>query len=151
MEYPISHPFWTFRIPSGRPIVSDIDSESYHIAEYINHFLQPLASRQASHIKDSFHFLNLLKDCHYVPSHTLLITLDVDSMYTNIDNTLGLRCLRRIFDTHPDPARPDDLLLDLISVSLSGNDFLFDGKLNSRGNLGTNAVVASTPAVSCRD
>ena len=119
--------FFPSKIPPGRPIVSDIDSESYHIAEYINHFLQPLASRQASHIKDSFHFLTLLKDCHYVPSHTLLITLDVDSMYTNIDNTQGLRCLRRIFDTHPDPARPDDLLLDLISVSLSGNDFLFDG------------------------
>ena len=48
-------------------------------------------------------------------------------MYTNIDNTQGLRCLRRIFDTNPDPARPDDLLLDFISVSLSGNDFLFDG------------------------
>ena len=115
------------KIPPGRPIVSDIDSESYHIAEYINHFLQPLASRQASHIKDSFHFLTLLKECHSVPSHTLLITLDVDSMYTNIDNTQGLRCLRRIFDTHPDLARPYDMLLELISVSLSGNDFLFDG------------------------
>lgn len=46
-----------FHIPSGHPIVSDIDSESYHVAQYIDHFLKPIVSRQQSYIKDSFHFL----------------------------------------------------------------------------------------------
>ena len=120
---------WPFPycIPPGRPIVSDINSESYHIAEYINHFLQPLASAQTSYIKDSFHFLTLIKDFGKVSCQTLLVTLDVDSMYTNIDNTEGLKSLRRIFDSHPHPSRPDALLLDLIRISLFYNDFLFDG------------------------
>ena len=119
--------FVPFKIPPGRPIISDIDSESYHIAEYINHFLQPLAAKQQSFIRDSFHFLDLIKERGPIPSHTVLVSLDVDSMYTNIDNTDGLRCLRRVFDQNPVPSRPDSLLLDLIRVCLLNNDFLFNG------------------------
>jgi len=119
--------FIPFKIPTGRPITSDIDSESYHIAEYIHHFLQPLAAKQQSFIKDSFHFLDLIRECGQIPSRAFLVSLDVDSMYTNIDNHDGLKCLRRIFDQNPVPSRPDSLLLDLIRVCLFNNDFLFNG------------------------
>uniref|UniRef100_A0A671VT22 Uncharacterized protein n=1 Tax=Sparus aurata TaxID=8175 RepID=A0A671VT22_SPAAU len=38
---------WTvpFKIPTGRPIVSDCGSESYRVAEYIDYYINPLAHK----------------------------------------------------------------------------------------------------------
>ena len=76
---------WPTRdMPAGRPIVSDVCSESYKISEYIDHFLKPLASKHESYLKDTSDFLNKLKQVQ-VNSESLLITMDVSNVYTNID------------------------------------------------------------------
>ena len=36
-----------------------------------------------------------------------IATIDVDSFYTNIDNTNGLEAVKQIFNKNPDPNRPD--------------------------------------------
>ena len=41
-----------YKIPKGRPIVSDIGSESYRISQYIDYFLKPLAYKHESYIKN---------------------------------------------------------------------------------------------------
>ena len=114
-------------VPPGRPIIGDIGSKSYNLCRYIDHFLQPLASHQTSYMKDSFHFVEILNQFQHIPPHTLLVTMDVNSMYTNFDNADGLDCLRQIFNIYPDLLRPDNLLLELICICLLHNDFLFDG------------------------
>ena len=53
----------------GRPIISDIGSELYNLSGYIDHFLQPLAIRQKSYIKDSFHFVEIIS--FSISHHTL--------------------------------------------------------------------------------
>ena len=70
-------------VPPGRPIVSDCSSESYQIAAFIDYFLQPLACSHPSYIKDTNHFLNRIADIK-VNNDSLLVTADVDAMYTNI-------------------------------------------------------------------
>ena len=49
------------KIPPGRPIISDCSSETYAISEYIDHFLQPLSNKHPSYIKDTYDFINKLK------------------------------------------------------------------------------------------
>ena len=117
-----------FRIPPGRPIISDIGSESYNVAKFIDHFLKPLVFQQPSFIKDSFHFLEKLNLVNNNTPNTFLVTCDVVSMYTNIDNSDGLKTVSHFFQSHPDPKRPDSLLLQLLEVSLKNNDFLFNGE-----------------------
>lgn len=116
------------KMPPGRPIISDCESESYAVSEYIDHFLQTLACKHASYVKDTPDFLNKLKEVKIKPG-TLLVTLDVESMYTNIDNERGLNAVKKAFADNPDPRRPDDHLIELLELSLKNNDFIFNDEI----------------------
>ncbi len=117
------------KTPPGRPIVSDCGSDSYHISEYLDHFLCPLASKHPSYIKDTPDFLNKLSQIKIHPD-CLLITLDVDSLYTNIDIKGGIISVRQSFLANPDPKRPDTdhEILRLLITSLRNNDFTFNNE-----------------------
>lgn len=54
---------WTipYEVPPGRPIVSDCNSESYNIAKYIDHHINPLSTRHPSYLRDTHHFLERIK------------------------------------------------------------------------------------------
>ena len=112
-------------IPPGRPIVSDCDSETYRIAEYIEHHLNPISVLHPSYIKDTYHFLEKIKNIR-IPQSAYLFTMDVESLYTNIDTTLGLETVKNWFQKYPRPKRPDKYLLQLLEISLRRNDFEFD-------------------------
>jgi hypothetical protein len=113
------------KVPPGRPIVSDCESETYRISEYIDHFLKPLAVKHSSYINDTPDFLNKLSKVTPNPQ-SLLITLDVESLYTNIDNRTGLQAVRQAFQNNPDIVRPTREITQLLSTMLKNNDFLFD-------------------------
>ena len=115
------------RLPPGRPIISDCGSESCASAEYIDHFLAPLATRHPSFLKDTTHFLDEIKKTKIHPD-ALIATIDVDSLYTNIDNVTGIQSVAKAFDRYPDPKRPDKQILDLLKINLEYNDFEFNGK-----------------------
>ena len=65
--------------------------------------------------------------CQIQP-HTLLITLDVESMYTNIDNEQGLEAVRNIFQANPSPRHSDKHILELLELSLKNNDIEFNNE-----------------------
>lgn len=113
--------------PPGRPIISDCSSESYAVSEYIDHFLAPLACKHDSYLKDTPDFLNKLKQARVTPD-TLIITMDVEQMYPNIDHDAGLAAVKKAFDNNPDPTRPDEEILKLLEISLKNNDFDFNGE-----------------------
>ena len=84
------------KIPPGRPIVSDCGSDTYRLSEYIDHFLYPLATTHDSYIRDTPNFLEKVSNVKTNPD-SLLITLDVDSLYTNIDNLDGPKAVDETF------------------------------------------------------
>lgn len=94
---------WTVpnAVPPGRPIVSDCNSTIFNVSLYIDSFLGLLSTRHQSYLKDTYHFLNIISLLK-LPSDTCLFTLDVDSLYTNIDMDAGLQTVR-----YPDRSRPD--------------------------------------------
>ncbi|KAL6477212.1 hypothetical protein MHYP_G00130470 [Metynnis hypsauchen] len=81
-----------YEMPPGRPIVSDCGSETYATAEYIEHFLNPISTRHPSYIKDTYDFIDKIKNIT-LPQECLLFTIDIDSLYTNIE-THGVQSLR---------------------------------------------------------
>ena len=114
-------------MPPGRPIVSDCSSESYAISQYIDSFLKPIATKHPSYIKDTFDFTNKVSKIK-LPPQAILLTLDVAAMYTNINNVDGLKAIQQAFQENPSPDRPDDILLQLIEICLTLNDFKFEDK-----------------------
>ena len=116
-----------FLMPPGRPIVSDCGSESYQIAEFLDYYLNPLSTLHDSYLKDTYDFINKVKSMTILKS-SLIFSMDVESLYTNIDTQMGLKAVKTIMDKHPDPSRPDQFILQLLDNSLSRNDFEFNGQ-----------------------
>lgn len=114
------------QMPAGRPIVSDCNSESYRICEYIDYFLQPLSVRHPAYLKDTYDFIAKVKDYTCQPNW-LLISADVESLYTNMRIDIILDSIREIFQEYRDPRRSDSAILSLLELTLRNNDFEFDG------------------------
>lgn len=120
---------WTvpFQVPPGRPIVSDCGSETYGTAEFLDFYLNPLSVLHPSYVKDTYHFLEIVKSLR-VPPESFFFSMDVENLYTNIPIPAGIACVQKVFQQHPDPSRPDQELLELLRINLTRNDFEFDGK-----------------------
>ena len=116
-----------FEIPAGRPIVSDVNSETYGTAEFIEYYLNPLSIKHPSYVKDTYDFIDKIRNMT-IPQDALLFSIDVDSLYTNINTGAGLQAIKDIFQKYPDRSRPDSELLELLELNLTKNDFEFDGK-----------------------
>ena len=114
-------------MPPGRPIVNDVNSVSRPCASLIEHFLAPLAQQAPSYIRDSLHFLALIRDAT-LPTNSVLFTLDVKDLYSNIPINEGLSAVADSFRSHPDPKRPDLTLLSMLRVLLLNNCFTFNGQ-----------------------
>lgn len=85
---------WTIpnRMPPGRPIVSDCGSESYRIAEFLDFHLNPLSVHHPSYLKDTMDFVQKIRNIK-ITEPCYLFTMDVNSLYTNIDTQLGLKAI----------------------------------------------------------
>ncbi|MGL5207763.1 GIY-YIG nuclease family protein, partial [Cetobacterium sp.] len=114
-------------IPPGRPIVSDCDSESYCTAEYIEYFLSPISRKHPSYLKDTYDFIEKIGKIK-IPPNAFLFTMDVDSLYTNIETEAGLRAVQKCFEKYPNPRRPTKQLMELLKINLTKNDFEFDSQ-----------------------
>lgn len=116
-----------FEIPQGRPIVSDCSSETYYTAEYLDYYLNPLSTKHPSYLKDTYHFVEKIKQLD-IPANSWLFTMDVESLYTNIDILEGIQSIKNIFLKYPNSRRPDKELLELLHINLTRNDFQFNGE-----------------------
>lgn len=112
------------KMPEGRPIVSDCNSESYRVCEYIDSFLQPLSIKNDACIKDTYDFVSKVRG-QKIPKNAILVTADVTALYTNMDLNRTLEVVKETFQNNPDPKRPDEFLLKLLEITLKNNDFQF--------------------------
>jgi hypothetical protein len=66
-----------------RPIVSAIDSPTHKLARYLARALSPYSGNTSTFVKNSTHFIDLIKNVR-VSKDDLLVSLDVESLFTNI-------------------------------------------------------------------
>lgn len=111
--------------PSLDPSGQAYSFRSYRVAEFNNFFNNPLSQKRDSYLKDAYEFIEKIREVS-VFAGAFLFSIDVDSLYTNIDTVLGLKAVRQIFHKYPDDTPPDEVLLSLLVVSLTQNDFKFN-------------------------
>ena len=117
--------------PPGRPICSGNGSPTEKISQLVDHFLNPIAQKVPSYVKDTTHFLQILNSLGTLPPNCILATLDVTSLYTNIPNEFGKQACKEGFDEfRPNPrAKPSNIsLLKLMDLILTKNNFDFNGQ-----------------------
>lgn len=116
------------RMPEGRPIVGDCATENRRVCDYIDSFLKPLATQHDSYLKDTYHFIDKIRNAKINPGWTL-VTGDITALYTNMCIERIIQSVQREMNKHPDPKRPDEEILKLLKLTLENNDFEFNKKL----------------------
>ena len=111
----------------GRPIVSSNGAPTENISRYVDHYIQPLVAELPSYVRDTTDFLNKLQRLPPLPPGSLLVTLDVSSLYTNIPHDEGIAACEEALNSRntQDPPTPD--LCNLIRLILTKNSFTFNG------------------------
>ena len=104
----------------GRPIVSGINTLTENISGFIAELLTPVASNVQSFIQDTTHFLNMLNhlDNNVISDESLLVTMDVHSLYTNIPHDGGIDAAVKFYNsfyTVDDRIIPSDNVAKLIN------------------------------------
>ena len=84
--------------------------------------MAPLAISHDSYVKNTTDFLDKVTKI-VSPANAMLFTMDVESFYTNIDNTAGLAAVKQAFSNVDNPDRPDKDILELLLIYLKNNDF----------------------------
>ena len=98
------------------------------ISAYIDQQIRHLVPRIPSYLKDTTHLTHLLLGKKVAPED-ILITIDVQSLYTNIPHTEGIKALNRISEeAHTDPMKKL-LRCRLASLVLTKNYFTFNNSL----------------------
>ena len=80
-----------------RPVVSSIDCHTTKISKYIDNQLQPHVKELKSYVKDSTDFIRKINSMEKIPDNSILVTMDVRSLYTNIPNKEGIEAVETTF------------------------------------------------------
>lgn len=83
-----------------RPISQSLNCCTLWVSEYVVNHLQPVMKTISSHLKDTKDFMKKLQKLEAVPEDYLLITFDVNSLYTNRPNNQGIKAAQERYDKH---------------------------------------------------
>ena len=116
--------------PPGRPIISGNGCPTERISQFVDFFMKELSPKGPSFLKDTTDFLQTLHAVGKTPPGTLLVTLDVTSLYTNIPNDEGIRAAEFALEDHrPFGKEPfNNSIIDLLRLVLTCNNFTFNGQ-----------------------
>ena len=110
----------------GRPIIAAIDSPTSKLARFADHHLKPIAEQLPSYVKDTGSFLRKINKIGKVPKNSILVTMDVSSLYTNIPHREGLNAVARALEARTNRSVPTRVLLKFLSMILHLNNFCFN-------------------------
>ena len=113
--------------PPYRPIVSCKGTLTEHISGHVDSILQNFLDKIPSFLKDTTDFLCKLNDIkHLVTPDSLLVTMYVNSLYTNIPHSDGVEACRSFLTMNTiDQALINDIPT-LVDFILKHNIFVFD-------------------------
>jgi hypothetical protein len=114
-----------------RPIVSFIDTISYHVATYLAKILTPLVGKTKHHMKNSKEFVKEAWEMKIGPDEELRL-YDVSALFTSVPVDKALEVVRDKLEedltlSDRTPLAPDDIV-KLLGLCLKCMYFLFQGE-----------------------
>ncbi|XP_069822511.1 uncharacterized protein [Dendropsophus ebraccatus] len=132
-HHPVTPVFYTLpkiyknlQTPPGRPIVASTDSILSPLAKFVEKILTPIIRCTRSFLLDTSDFLTHIKNSSPVSPESILVTLDVCSLYTCIPHTEGLQATRNLLNNETNLTHNQkEFCLELLHIILTKNYFLF--------------------------
>jgi len=128
-----------------RPVVSGVSSVLEPLSKWVDIQLQRVVHLCPAYLKDSWHFLNEIKDLTELSDHCI-VTSDAKAMYSNINTVHAISTIKRWFNLHRVdlPTNfPEQLILDSLERLMKFNVFTFGSRFFRQINgtaMGTNAA-----------
>ena len=119
----------------GHPVASSASSPTEKISAFVDEFLKQMAQNFPSCTEDTNHFLEKINQVGKVSNDTHMVTLDVKSLHTNIDNNEGPRVIEEEFEERATKNTPRFAVILLMNMVLILNNFVFNGVNISRRRL----------------
>ncbi|XP_071440274.1 uncharacterized protein [Hetaerina americana] len=104
-----------------RPIVSQIDGPTYRLSKYLAQSLQPYVGQTSSFVRDSTHFIEILKKITISPND-ILVSFDVASLFTNVPIQESVDIIKELTKSGIPEDHPQ-----LIEYCLRNSYFLWSG------------------------
>ena len=124
-------------------MVSSVNSHTEKLSAYVDEFLRPLAEKIPSHVKDTTDFILRPRKLGKLPKGCYMVTLDVSSLYTNIDTDEGLGIIKEELEKISSSSPSAETLTSLLEKVLKMNNLVFDNEnyLQVKGTaMGTRAA-----------
>ena len=102
--------------------------QTENLSAFTEFYLQPLAQKLPSFIKDTTDLLNKIEHLNTsgpFPTGTLLVSWDMVSMFPNIDNKLGLFAFRKALNARENIFPSTSCILEAIKICLKSNHSVF--------------------------
>lgn len=118
----------------GRPIVSGSGGPTEKISGFGDFCLKPAVPKIPSYVQDTNHVLEILNSITSLSNDSLLVPLDVTSLYTNIPNVEGIEACRQLLEKDRGNLIDKTVkisnasILKLLEMVLSLNNFKFNGQ-----------------------
>ena len=112
----------------GRPIISGNGTATEKISKFVDLLIQPLVASLPSYVQDTTDFIHKIGVIKDLPPDTILATLDVSSLYTNIPIEEGISACTSAFQPirGKTPTKRD--LGELMRLILTNNNLEFDNQ-----------------------
>ena len=114
--------------PPLQPICSGINSCTAKISEFVDVFLKPAAQQNQSYVRDTSHFVSKIENevsQMTNPGNTFLVTMDVSSLYPNIDHAEGISACEETLSNRKSPSVPTSVISKRFKLILQCNTLKF--------------------------
>ena len=104
-----------------KPICSGFNFCTVKISEFVHVFLKPAAQQNPSYIRDTSHFVHKIENDvaqKTTPNKTFRVTMDVSSLYPNIDHNKGISACEEVLSQRDYPLVQTSVLSNLIRLIL---------------------------------
>ena len=111
----------------GRPVISSVSCHTSEISKFVDHHLQDNVKQLKSYVKDTSDFINKIEKQPNISTNSLLISMDVRSLYTNIPNKEGIEAVKQSLNKRPSSVT-SIVILTFLNLILTLNNSVFNGK-----------------------
>ena len=119
---------------SGGPVISNCDTPTEKISEFLDTQLKPIMQKSWSYIKDSGDFIRKIKKLTDFPG-PILVTADVVGFYPSIPHQAGLKDFKKAVDARENKFISTDDIVKRAEFVLKKIIFSLTIKLNNRSQV----------------
>ncbi|XP_040203584.1 uncharacterized protein LOC120935601 [Rana temporaria] len=98
--------------------------------KYLDGLLKEMVNNLPSFVQDTQHVLGKLQDlsAEPIPPSTLLVSIDVESLYTSIPHEIGITAVQTFLDeAYPLAGPQNEFIAEMLEFALNNNNFQFMG------------------------